>query len=260
MPLSEFEEKILFSTVRISIAEKNGIGSSIGTGFIVSAPVPGKPSQSALLLISNRHVFGDPTGKISLSFTRRKKNEIKPDLGQIQTITQSDFSGGYTGHPNPRIDLACINISTFGEPEIGIYFRHLPSVNFPEMTEDTLVVGSDIWFIGYPENRFDVVHNIPIFRKGCIASPQKLDFNGEKQFLIDAQVFPGSSGSPVFAAIGGEYKVIGVVSATMIKDQMLQAAPVSITYFTQQVIGLGIVLKISLLNELINTAVLRLAS
>jgi hypothetical protein len=152
------------------------------------------------------------------------------------------------------IDLACVNISSFGEPARGLYFRHYSFQNLLDDASQALSIGKEVFFIGYPENRFDVIHNLPLLRKGYIASAPNVDFNGEKQFLIDAQVFPGSSGSPVFTVVGDEYKIVGVISQTMIKNSILLAVPVATALGIQQCIGLGIVLKVELLKELLNHA------
>jgi hypothetical protein len=52
--------------------------------------------------------------------------------------------------------------------------------------------------VGYPDGISDTVNNIPVFRRGVTATPVYLDFRGEPVFLLDAAIFPGSSGSPVF--------------------------------------------------------------
>ncbi|MBA7545990.1 hypothetical protein ES705_38372 [subsurface metagenome] len=62
------------------------------------------------------------------------------------------------------------------------------------MNIDTI---EDILFIGYPNNLYDEENLIPIVRKGITATPISIDFNNEPVFIIDASVFPGSSGSPV---------------------------------------------------------------
>ena len=249
MQLLDFEYKTLFSTARI-LVEIPDRGSSVGTGFIISAPI-GESGTSGVFLVSNKHVFVNPNNKISLTFTRRKGDELKPDIGNTITIEQSSFLEGYTEHPNSKIDLACINISQLCDPEVGIYFRHYSQTDFAELKSESLVIGSEVMFIGYPDNRYDSVHNVPILRRGCISSSPRLDFMGEPQFLIDAQVFGGSSGSPVFAEVRDEFKIVGVVTATMIKNQKLQHVTAIDNYGVQQVLGLGIVLRISLVNELL---------
>ena len=55
----------------------------------------------------------------------------------------------------------------------------------------------DVLMIGYPNGLWDTTHNMPIIRRGTIATDIKLDYNEKKEFVIDAACFPGSSGSPV---------------------------------------------------------------
>ncbi len=256
MDLLDFEEKVLFSTVRILI-EIQGGASSVGTGFIVSVPIVGSES-SGVFLVSNKHVFVNPDNKITLNFTKKTENGKKPDIGNIFTIEQQNFVSGYTEHPNPQIDLACINISALCGPNLGIYYRHYAEKNFADLKLEDLTVGSDVMFVGYPDNRFDSIHNVPILRKGCISSSPRLDFLGKPQFIIDAQVFGGSSGSPVFAEVRGEHRIVGVVTATMIKNQKLQTVNSVEDLSIQQVLGLGIVLRIGLVTELLMKAVSKL--
>lgn len=74
------------------------------------------------------------------------------------------------------------------------------------------VVGEDldvvepVTFVGYPNALFDKVNLTPISRRGHTATPVALDYNGLPSFLIDASVFPGSSGSPVFIHQENGYK------------------------------------------------------
>ena len=57
----------------------------------------------------------------------------------------------------------------------------------------------EVLFIGYPDGLYDSVNLTPVVRRGITATPVQLDFEGQPAFLVDAAVFPGSSGSPVFA-------------------------------------------------------------
>ena len=63
----------------------------------------------------------------------------------------------------------------------------------------------EIIFIGYPSGIWDRKNLLPIVRKGITATPIAVDFDGERKFLVDASVFPGSSGSPVFLYNAGSY-------------------------------------------------------
>jgi hypothetical protein len=217
MKLEKFQEQVFFSTVRITRPNKTGTGASIGTGFLFRVSLNDKKNRGAILLVSNRHVFADPSNPLILNFNKKKSDSLKPELGKVIPMKGDEFKDIYQGHPDPSVDLACINVSNIDFPENNIFFKSL----FPEMLSDfsevDLLPGLDVWFVGYPENRFDTVNNLPLLRRGYIASIPKIDFNSKKQFVIDAQVFPGSSGSPVFASLGGNFKLIGVVAETMIR-------------------------------------------
>ncbi len=63
----------------------------------------------------------------------------------------------------------------------------------------------DIIFLGYPIGLWDSKNNLPITRKGVTATNPQIDYEGKKEFLIDAACFPGSNGSPVFRFNEGAY-------------------------------------------------------
>jgi len=177
-----------------------------------------------------------------------------PDLGQIQPVAIRDFSGHYYEHPDQDVDLACINISAFIAPENKVFFRNLHPEFVENLDFSKVLPGAEVSFVGYPDNRFDSIHNLPIMRKGYLATLPTVNFNGSKQVIIDAQVFPGSSGSPVFVIIDGFYRLLGVISRTMIKNAKLMSIPTQHSYGVEQTIGLGIVLETVLVQELLEYA------
>ena len=60
--------------------------------------------------------------------------------------------------------------------------------------------------IGYPNGLYDKVNNKPLVRKGITSTHLKDDYNGKKEFVIDAACFPGSSGSPIVKYELGEHR------------------------------------------------------
>ena len=64
----------------------------------------------------------------------------------------------------------------------------------------------EIIMIGYPNGLWDSTNNMPIVRRGITATNISFDYNGKKEFLIDAACFPGSSGSPVLICNVGAYR------------------------------------------------------
>lgn len=253
MSRASFEHQMAFIAVRITVVSRDQSRSSIGTGFLFSSPLNDDPDKSVTLLISNKHVFIDPNGKLILSFNRKLSDTI-PDYGNVITFEANDFSNIYHAHEDEDVDLACVNVSAIAQTNAFYKFldnNFLKSVNFEHVAP-----GAEVLFVGYPANRFDVVNNLPLIRKGSIASVPEVDFNGRGQIIIDAQVFQGSSGSPVFVANGNTYTLLGVVSETMIRHSQLQTLPVNLpTVGVEQILGLGIVIKQRHIQELINMTV-----
>ena len=56
---------------------------------------------------------------------------------------------------------------------------------------------SDILVVGYPNGFYDKHSKFPIIKSGIVASKWRSKFNNKPYFLIDAKLFPGSSGSLV---------------------------------------------------------------
>ncbi|WP_299977638.1 hypothetical protein [Desulfobacula sp.] len=251
--MSKFENQVFFTTLRITIPSSDGKSSSIGTGFLFNMPLR-QEGMVGHFLVSNKHVFGDPHRTIILNFHKLKNGVDEPDLGQVLPIVIQNFSEHYYSHPDDKIDLACINVSAFAGPSHGVYSKHLHCEFTEEIDLTKLLPGTEVSFVGYPDNRFDTAHNLPILRKGYLATLPSVDFNGLKQVLIDAQVFPGSSGSPVFVVVAGKYRLLGVVTQTMIKNAELTTMPVEYSLGVKQTIGLGIVLKTELVMQLLQVA------
>ena len=246
-----FEHEIAFIAARIAIEAPDGT-SSIGSGFFYQAPLNDGTDRSITLLISNKHVFIDPKGKLSVSLNK-KDSEGNPEYGNIKPFESSNFEKMYFAHPDSDVDLACVNVS--GISHTDAFYKNLNSEFLKPIDYEKVVPSSEVIFVGYPENRYDMVNNLPLIRKGSIASMPSIDFNGKGQIVIDAQVFQGSSGSPVFVASGTNYVLLGVVSETMIRHSQLQTLPANLPQVgVQQILGLGIVVKQKHVQELIDYA------
>lgn len=254
-------EQLLYTTLRIECFNTEGSLDSIGTGFLLQRPV-GK-DEYKMYLVSNKHVL-DGYNKIVITFTRIKNG--MPDIGNKVSIPITELLGKIVCHPNPRVDIAVLECTGLFilMPE-QLFFKAVSYDMLATFEEPELSVAQNVNFIGYPDNRFDEVNNIPLIRTGIISSHPCLDYNGDPVFIIDAQVFPGSSGSPVYIDLtyenikNGEIilgtrniKLLGVVSSTMIRNNQLQALQTSTIYTTQEVLGLGIVFKSTAIKELID--------
>jgi hypothetical protein len=129
-------------------------------------------------------------------------------------------------------------------------------------------------FIGYPNGIYDEHNLLPIVRRGITATPPAADYEGKRQVLIDASVFPGSSGSPIFVwdprgfashetggrIVGRSLYLLGVLSAVFFQEDTGRIEQVTIptrqepVAIFNQMIDIGVVLKASLIMETVEDA------
>ena len=67
---------------------------------------------------------------------------------------------------------------------------------FPE-DKFTLSPGEDLIVLGFPRGFSDEKHNLGLLRNALISSAYGINFNGLPLFVVDANLHPGMSGSPV---------------------------------------------------------------
>lgn len=186
--MESIADELLHTTVRLEGIKKNG--SSVGTGFFFY-------SESRIFLVTNKHVVeGVTSGEFFVLKAGYENDQKVPILGSFHRIgfTESQF----IGHPESEVDVAVMNVSEYLDGTA--YWKHVTEEIFPTESDFKNFIGpmEDIVFVGYPNGIFDTKNLLPVARKGMTATPCYLDFEGHKKFLIDASVFPGSSGSPVF--------------------------------------------------------------
>jgi hypothetical protein len=209
MRVQTFPQQLLFSTVRIETIPAGGRDSGVGTSFVFGYSVPGK--GDALFLVTNKHVVAD-AAEGRFFFTAEQ--EGGPAIGQRVDCALGDFATRWYGHEHPGIDVAVMPlVPVLGELERAgrkPFFRAIPTSLIPS-TEATqgLDAREEVIFAGYPSGIYDTVNLTPVIRTGTTATPIELDYNGLPCFIIDASVFPGSSGSPVFIYNAGSYSTQG---------------------------------------------------
>lgn len=235
-------EQLLFTTVLVECLDQQGTPSCIGTGFFLERQLGNGALK--IFLVSNRHVLLHAgVDSIKLWFTKVKDGS--PLVGQCEHIL-IERVGQMVIHPT--VDLAVLDVSAlFARFPEALYFKAVPYEALTDFKEPNLSVAAPVYFIGYPEGIFDIQNNFPLIRKGIVSSHPKYDFNGMPYVIIDAQVFPGSSGSPAFVNLGNDgqtpdgrpmIKLLGVITATYLKGR--------------DALGLGIVIKATCLKQLID--------
>lgn len=206
-------DQLSFATTRIKCSLTNG-DISTGTGFIVNF-MSDDAKTSYPLIITNKHVVSDAQ-YIEVQFIEKINGQ--PDYNK--KIRYRYDQSHVIHHPEVDVDLCAL---PYGQALNGAHKEgkdlcttHI-SIDLiaTQQDFDQLSALENIVMIGYPSGLYDEKHNMPLFRKGTTASRADLDFNGKKEFVIDAACFPGSSGSPVllfnmngFLTKTGEYNFL----------------------------------------------------
>jgi Trypsin-like peptidase domain len=193
-------ENYIFSTVLLKYKDKDN-KYIIGTGFIVQYGKKCTDRKGYMVsdyLVSNRHVFED-IEKLEIIFHKKDKNdETKPSLEDFIQIDFDEYKEYLYFHPNEDIDIGVVPMGAL-EGDYNIYRNPVELYsNEDNNIPNYIKVGNNIAFFGYPHGKYDIENYLPILRRGYIASVPSLNYSGKKEILIDAQMYKGSSGSPVF--------------------------------------------------------------
>jgi len=259
---------LFFCTTRIEAKSADGKQTGTGTGFIFSYPIESEDSISSnqtriLFIVTCKHVVNN-FASATFSFVQSKDG--KPDLGQKCGVVVPDLQSMVFYDPDPKVDVALIPFVPILENFIAHgqmpYFQALGKNLIPsrEAAEDLSAI-QPIVFVGYPYGMHDEINLLPLARRGFTASPYVVDFNGLPLFLIDANVFPGSSGSPVLVLDEGSYPsanglragnrayFLGLISQSYFytKEGVIQFKPIPTqlvpVYEEHQYFNLGAVIK-----------------
>jgi hypothetical protein len=257
MDLTNLANQLLFTTVRIECGLPTGEVST-GTGFVFDYDVG---NTHYLFVVTNKHVIaGATTG--GLTFTLRDGD--RPKFGSGYRVEIAEFDKLWVGHPDAKVDIAVAALVPLAEHAekagFPLFFRSLNRalIPSPEVLK-SLSVFEPIVFVGYPNGLWDQKNVLPIVRSGITATSPAIDFQGEQQFLVDASVFPGSSGSPVFLYNNGMYSdgkgnttigtrilFLGVIASVFFQNdvnpiQFVAQSPGKPATVSRQMIDLGVV-------------------
>jgi len=264
-------ENLIFSTTRIVASLPDG-SQSIGTAFIYTATL-----EDGLLfpnVVTNRHVIQGSV-RFSIDLNTGKDQEVY--LGRAANTTFVVRGDQWNLPQDSTIDLAAYPIA----PMISQIQSDGHEVFFRTLDEDMILKSEqlpeidaveDVIIIGYPSGIYDPVNLLPIVRKGITATPLTIDFAGRPEFLVDASVFPGSSGSPVFLYKTGFYSpkgkgvklglslyFLGVVSSVFTRNDDASIETVDVptgtatVFRSTQMIDIGTVVKARCVKELIDS-------
>lgn len=196
-------------------------GEIAGTGYLVGDTVNTvnqwggseltweKPATRAYL-VTARHVLGQNASVIGTTDAYGLRYNVR--TGDDFVLGRSDFAiqnkpPNWAVHPDTSVDVAVLDVTTWYAAQQGMFARFCPLselANAVSLAAADCDAGDDVYVLGYPLTLWQGVSNLPIVRKGVLAtSPRrplaKVDGTPLRGFLVDGAILPGSSGSPVIS-------------------------------------------------------------
>lgn len=157
--------------------------------------------SDVLYLVTNRHVVIDETKGIKPDLLRVKLHTDPKDLTKNVDVDIPLYSNGsakwhvHENYATKKTDIAVIELEQ-KKFKTGFFIKALNASNF--LPKDLrITTGEDVIVIGFPRGLSDTEHNLPLVRNAMISSAYGVQFQGNPLFLVDANLHPGMSGSPV---------------------------------------------------------------
>lgn len=221
--------------------------ATIGSGVLVAW------DEHHGCLLTAKHLFYNPERSFfpTVIYLRLPQSEprAQDDLGVKISLVDN---GKSLWRGSSDADLAVVEL-----PDLSSY-KDLHAILLTDFGgEDDVFQGAPVVVMGYPELLGPEFQKTPIARNGIVAWT---DPNGrtDQTFLVDANVFNGNSGGPVFRMptglnrnggfnVGGTPKLIGIVSKDAYEEAQVHVGEAPITVTNQQT-GVTIPMQARILN------------
>lgn len=248
------------------VAIGNGKNEWFGTGFFYEHQIN---EERHIFLITNQHVIESQIedGKNEIRLKTNSKIDGTVKTIDIKLCDEND-NYAFIFHPDKDVDLAIIPVDFYeiimeiGQMEVR-FFTNEMSCNKNRMKKNGICEGDRIFVFGFPMGNVHINQKSVIVRNGSIARMQDIFYSDSKSFLIDAFIFPGNSGGPVFLvpqmeSIEGTQpfrwiQLIGVVKEYLAYEDVAKSTQTGETrvIFTENS-GLALVHPMDHVDELIN--------
>lgn len=197
-------EKMMWSTY--AFGTKHGVA----TCFIVHRQDSSEPGGTVAVVVTAAHILATaPKGPFYL-VARMPDGSNDPQAMLFELRPPQSPDPIFVKHPFYDI----------GAFEIRIPAQLAQVISFPSFLNENTIgagpahprVGENVLFLGFPKVAPGTVGGFPILRAGRVGS-YSVD-QRQRRFLINADIYPGDSGGPVFAARrGGKPRLLGMVTA-----------------------------------------------
>ena len=226
-----------------------------------------------LWLVTNRHVLVSQDNTLAESLTFHVRKLTRGLEWHSIVLDRDQLYKRVFFHPNSEADVAAIRVIDLltellqftHEQEKWMNWFAVSEDNFPGENKISVEAADDVIVVGYPRGFYDTHNLFPILKSGVIATRWGAHFEGKPCFLIDAKLFPGSSGSIViskpigaviedgklFQAKTKQFAFLGVFSGEPFRrNQPIELE--NMTIIEKESFNVGIVWYYWLVNETIN--------
>jgi len=210
------------SVGRISFIDKTTQALTSGTGTLIFKSNPNSPR---IFLVTCKHLLPARSQNDSIKFEIKNSRTRNDNYFRFRLLVYA----GETFHSQVKIapdgdDIAIIDLTSLflqGGEILDLIKYMLTSdklLSKDSIKTHDIGIGTEVFFMSYPNHFFDSRNISPLLRVGVIATSPSDDYffsdelieqhfiklndrlpNGIRGFLIDANVFPGSSGSMIFS-------------------------------------------------------------
>ena len=126
-------------------------------------------------------------------------NQAATDFNEL--LSKPDGTPTWTGHPDPKVDVAVLSIDTKVLDQRGLKYGFFHSddhsLTINDMQTNGISEGDFLYVLGFPMGIVSEDRQHVILRQGVIARIRDLFEKRSKDFIVDALVFPGNSGGPI---------------------------------------------------------------
>ncbi|HWQ36111.1 MAG TPA: serine protease [Blastocatellia bacterium] len=247
-------ELLAIVTLIVQIQSGQVVGTATGFFYL---------KNETIYFVTNRHVVLDNSKGVKPDILRLKLHTDPKDQTKNADVDVPLYENGkakwfdHKDFVSKGIDIVVVELDQ-NKFKNGFAIKALSEKNF--VPQDLLVsTGEDVIVIGFPRGLSDATHNLPLVRNAMIASSYGVNFSGRPLFIVDANLQPGMSGSPVMVkpkdvwadkqggirfTTGSPTYFLGVFSATL---------GVNLPNGQQEQLGLGAVWYGYLIEEIIAT-------
>lgn len=235
----------------------------VGTGFMVGRLEEGSTDRYTIYILTNKHVV-----KGFSSLLVRFNNAESVGVKDLEMPLIENGKKIYSEHQNEESDIVAIQILP------GVIIANRLKLSFLKLEEHALTLekmqrtgvdeGTLVYTLGFPMNLMNEKIKAPICRLGCISRIADAFVEQDKanNFLVDAEVFPGNSGGPVFnrpevvsiegTSCNGSCNLIGILSAYVPYRELLYSKQTdSVRMIQEENSGLTIVHPVDRIKEVV---------